>query len=89
MEMRNPEQMIADILYGTDITNQGLKAFMQAVLRGRMKKEEALLILECSPRLAESLMQGLAGSFGEIGPRRFVELAHNGQINGGALSRAL
>lgn len=85
----NTDQLIADVLYGGDVTNEGLKAFAQAVARGRMDEHEARRILEHSPRLADMLFQGLGGVYGDVAPAKFIELARDGKINGGVLSRAM
>lgn len=81
---------VAEVLYGRDIGNQGLLSFIQAMHRGRIDKEEALSIIESSPRLAEALMSGLSVSgYGDVTPRRFIELASNGSLVSGLISRAL
>lgn len=80
---------VSDVLYGTYVSNEGVRALVQSLMRGRMTEPDALAIIEYAPRLAECLMDGLSGMFGKVTPRRFVDLARSGDLNGGALSRAL
>lgn len=68
---------------------RGVHALYQAIMQGRMSVEDARALLEESPRLAACIREGLSGHFGEVTPRRFIELAREGKLTGDWLSRAL
>ena len=81
---------VAEVLYGRHVANEGVKAFLQSILRGRIDAEDARAMLEHGPRLANAIMDGLSVSgYGDVTPRRFIELAAAGTLVAGAVSRAL
>lgn len=88
--MHGNSDAVAEVLYGRHINNEGLRAFMQSMVSGRLNRDDARRILECSPRLANALMSGLSVSgYSDVTPSRFLELAGNGSLVSGAISRAL
>ncbi len=77
------------MLYGTTLTNKGIRAFADSILSGKMTVTQLIDIIEHSPRLAQALCDGLSVSgYGKVGPHELIRLAEHGHLNIGAISRA-
>lgn len=70
--------------------NEGVRALLQGLLKGRLDREHAERLLEHAPRLADCLMDGLSVSGqGDVGPRELLAMASDGKLVAGLVSRAL